>query len=91
MQFGAQQKLDGTVDVDYVAVLTIRVADLDRQAVRNTLRRTVPADIVWEYDVVDAATWALVEGGMDSWTQLEDTYGPTWHDVGGAKPGYNVW
>ena len=58
---------------------------------RNTLRRTVPADIVWEYDVLDAATWALVEAGMADWAELESTYGPTWHNVGGAQPGYNVW
>lgn len=91
VQFGTRVKLDGTFDDDYIAVMTYATQTPDPQAVRNALRRTVPADIVWEYDVVDAATWALVEAGMADWTQLESTYGPTWHDVGGAKPGYNVW
>lgn len=91
VQFGTRMRLDGTVDDDYIAIVTYATQTPDAQAVRNTLRRTVPADIVWEYDVLDAATWELVEAGMADWAELESTYGPTWHDVGGAKPGYNVW
>lgn len=91
VQFGTRVKLDGSPDDDYIAIVTYATQTPDPQAVRNALRRTVPADIVWQYDVLDAATWALVQAGMADWDELETTYGPTWHDVGGAKPGYNVW
>jgi hypothetical protein len=91
VQFGTRMRLDGTVDADYVAIVTYATQTPDPQLVRNQLRHYVPFDIVWEYDVLDAATWELVESGMSSWTQLEDTYGPTWSDVGGAQPGFNVW
>jgi hypothetical protein len=91
VQFGSRMHLDGTVDVDCVAVLTYASQTPDPQLVRNQLRRTVPADIVWEYDVQDGATWELVQGNTTDWANLEATYGPKWADVAGAQPGFNVW
>jgi hypothetical protein len=90
VQFGVRMKLDGSPHDDYIAIITYATETPDPQRVRNELRRTVPADIVWEYDVIDAATWTLVEAGMADWVELQTTYGPRWHDVAGAKPGFNV-
>lgn len=91
VQFGARRKLDGTPDPDYVAIMTYESETPNPQAVRNALRRTVPFDIVWEYQVTPGATWALVQAGMADWTQLQATYGPNWHNVAGSTPGFNVW
>jgi hypothetical protein len=91
VQFGQRMHLDATVDVDCVAVLTYTSQTPDQGAVQRALRDNVPADIVWEYACVDGATWALVQAGMSSWTQLQTTYGPKWSNVAGSTPGFNVW
>jgi hypothetical protein len=91
VQFGTRTHLDGTVDVDCIAILTYASQTPNPEQVRNQLRRVVPADIIWEYDVVDGATWELVQGNTTDWTNLEATYGPRWADVAGAQPGFNVW
>lgn len=79
-----RQQSDGTVDVDYIYVFTFSAQTPDPQRVRNQLRRTVPADIVWEYELAAPKTWAAVQVGMANWTQFEATHGPTWADV--TKP-----
>jgi len=91
VQFGARRKLDGTVDPDYIAIMTYTSETPDQAAVTQALRRNVPADIVCEYQTLAGATWALVEGGGPTWSALEGSYGPTWGDVAGAQPGFNVW
>lgn len=91
VQYGSRIMLDGTPNPDYIAIVTYASETPDEQSVRNTLRHYVPFDIVWQYEVLEQATWELVQAGMADWTQLEQTYGPTWQDVSGAKPGYNVW
>jgi hypothetical protein len=91
VQFRERSHLDGTYDDDTISVLTFASQTPDPAAVREALRRNVPADIVWEYDVVTGATWAGVETGMADWTDLESTYGPTWANVAGATPGFIVW
>jgi hypothetical protein len=91
VQFGVRRHLDGTVDVDAIAILTYASETPDPQAVRNALRRTVPADIVWEYNVVIRSTWSIVQAGAPTWAQLQATSGPTWNDVTASVPGYDVW
>lgn len=91
VQFGVQRTLAGVANVDHIAIMTYASQTPSPQRVRNALRRTVPADIIWEYQVMTAATWAVVEAGQASWTALQTTYGPTWASVGGAQPGFNVW
>jgi hypothetical protein len=91
VQFAERMKLDGTYDDDTIAVMTYASQTPDPNLVRNALRQNVPADIVWQYQETAHATWALVEAGMSSWTQLESTYGPTWANVSGSTPGFNVW
>lgn len=91
VQFRERSHLDGTYDAECIAILTYASETPDEEAVRQALRRNVPADLLWEYNVVELATWAVVEGGMADWTQLETTYGPTWGNVAGAQPGYDVW
>jgi hypothetical protein len=91
VQFGTRQHVDGTVDVDCIAVLTYASQTPDQVAVQRALRDNVPADIIWEYACVDIAIWSLVEAGMASWTQLQTTYGPKWSNVAGSQPGFNVW
>ena len=91
VQFGVRMHLDGTPDVDCIAVLTYASQTPDPVAVQRALRDNVPADIIWEYASVDIATWALVESGMDSWTELQTTYGPKWSNIAGSQPGFNVW
>ena len=91
VQFAERQRLDGTPDADCIAIITYVSQTPSVEAVKHALRRNCPGDIVWEYAVIDHATWALVEAGMSSWQQLETTYGPTWGNVSGAQPGFNVW
>lgn len=91
VQFRERSHLDGTYDARCIAILTYASETPDEEAVRQALRRNVPANLLWEYNVIDAATWALVEAGMANWTELEATYGPTWGNVAGAQPGYDVW
>jgi hypothetical protein len=91
VQFGTRMHLDGIEDVDCIAVLTYTTQTPDPVAVQRALRDNVPADIIWEYAAVDGATWALVQAGMDSWTELQTTYGPKWSNIAGSTPGFNVW
>lgn len=91
VQFRERSRLDGSYDDDYIAVITYAEQTPDEEAVREALRRNVPADIQVDYDVISTATWALVEAGMADWTELQATYGPTWGSVAGAKPGFDVW
>jgi hypothetical protein len=90
VQFRERSHLDGTADNDYISILTYAAETPNPAAVRQALRRNVPADIVWEYDVATQATWTSVETGMADWTQLQTTYGPAWTDVAGATPGFIV-
>jgi hypothetical protein len=91
VMMGEQMKLDGTFDVDTVSIATYAEETPDQNVILDVLRRNVPADLLYEYEAVPQATWAIVEGGMDSWAELQTTYGPTWAGVSGAKPGFNVW
>jgi hypothetical protein len=90
VQFRERSHLDGSHDDDTISVLTYAAETPNPAAIRQALRRTVPADIVWEYDVSPGATWSGVQEGMDDWTELQDTYGPAWQNVAGATPGFIV-
>lgn len=91
VMFAEKQMIDGTPDDDTISVLTYASETPDPGAVLQTLRRNVPADIVVDYETMQAASWAVVQGAVSSWAELESAYGPTWADVAGARPGFNVW
>lgn len=73
-------KSDGSADPDYIWVLTYASQTPDPQLVRNQLRRTVPGDIVWEYQNVTDPTWLLAQEGIATWGDFAATYA-TWDAV----------
>ena len=81
---------DGTPDDNTLAVITFSGDTPNANAVLAALRRTVPADINVEYQIASETLWSQVEQGMSSWTQLENTYGPTWATVATAEAGYVI-
>ena len=85
-----RHKLDGTYDVDWLALITYASQTPDVALVEQALRRNVPADIMIDYDLAAGATWGVVAGSAASWSEVLATY-PTWTDVQGAFPGYVVW
>jgi hypothetical protein len=90
VQFRERSHLDGQADDDTISVLTYEAETPNPAAVRQALRRSVPADIVWEYDVATGATWSGVQQGMADWNELHATYGPAWLNVAVATPGFIV-
>ena len=91
VMFAERMHLDGTPDDDTVAIATYEEETPDQDIILDALRHNVPADLMFEYEALPQATWAVVQGGMDDWAELQATYGPTWAGVAGAKPGFNVW
>lgn len=81
---------DGTVDPDCIAILTYASETPDQQLVENALRRNVPADIIFEYQCVAGATWALVQPSH-TWATFQTANGPTWGDVRNQHPEFNPW
>jgi hypothetical protein len=91
VMFAERSLLDGTPDDDTISIATYLEETPDQTVILDTLRKFVPADILFEYEAISQSTWAIVEAGQDDWAELETTYGPTWSQVAGAKPGFNVW
>ena len=90
MMMRERHKLDGTMDVDWIALITYAAQTPDVVMVRNALRRTVPADIMIDYALADGAIWGAISGSVGSWDEVKATY-PTWADVQGSYPGYVTW
>lgn len=85
-----RHKLDGTFDVDWIALLTYAAQTPDIALVRRALRLNVPADIMIDYQLAAAATWGGVHSTSATWAAVKATY-PTWADVQGSFPGYATW
>jgi hypothetical protein len=85
-----RHKLDGTFDVDWLALQTYASGTPDETLVRRALRATVPADIMVDYQLATAATWATVIASSATWGAVKATY-PTWGDLQGSFPGYITW
>lgn len=77
-------------DADHLIVRTLSEQTPDPAIVRrDLLGKTMPADIVLDYDVFTGASWADVAAAYASWT-LVAAANVTWADVGNSLVGFTI-
>lgn len=84
-----RSKLDGTVDSDWIAVITYTSQTPNVQRVRDELRKVVPGDIEMDYATTASALWSAIDS-RGTWGQVRAAY-PTWAAVSGSQPGFTAW
>jgi hypothetical protein len=75
---------------DYLDITTYTAETPDPAAVRDDLRRVVPADLDLTYTVAVAATWSGVKSTYASWTAAMAA-NHSWEALLGKAPGSSVW
>lgn len=75
-----RMKLDGTVDVDWLAMITLAGETPDPTQTRQDILGNMPADIQLDYESVTEAIWAEVASEWATWADVAAD-NATWADV----------
>jgi hypothetical protein len=90
VQIWESHRLDGTANVDYIAVRVYEHEVTNLRALMAQLRAAVPADIILDFLVSTGAIWEDIFLGYTSWAALHAAKS-TWSEVTGVTASYNIW
>jgi hypothetical protein len=85
-----RHKLDGTADIDMIAILTFADETPSTGAVLAEMRSVAPWDVVIDYGTSTITTWSIVVAAYANWGAMKAAMA-TWGSVTVARVGYVTW